>query len=35
MDRDPVCAAFHADMLARTQRILYAGAAQPGRDRRG
>jgi ectoine hydroxylase-related dioxygenase (phytanoyl-CoA dioxygenase family) len=34
-DRDPPCVAFHADMLARTQRILYAGAAQPGRDRRG
>lgn len=32
-DRDPRCVAFHAAMLARTQRILYAGAAQPGRDR--
>lgn len=35
MDRDPLCVAFHADMLARTQRILYAGAARPGRDRQG
>lgn len=32
-DRDPACLAFHAAMLARTQQILYAGAAQPGRDR--
>ena len=34
-DRDPACVAFHARMLARTQSILYAGAAQPGRDRAG
>lgn len=32
-DRDPDCVAFHAAMLARTQAILYAGAAEPGRDR--
>lgn len=32
-DRDPASAAFHAGMLARTQQILYASAAQPGRDR--
>jgi chlorinating enzyme len=32
-DRDPQSRAFHTAMLARTQNILYAGAAQPGRDR--
>ena len=32
-DRDPDCVAYHRDMLAKTQAILYAGAAQPGRDR--
>jgi non-haem Fe2+, alpha-ketoglutarate-dependent halogenase len=32
-DRDPVCVAFHREMVRRTQAFLYAGAAQPGRDR--
>ncbi len=32
-DRDPACVEFHRAMLERTQAFLYAGAAQPGRDR--
>jgi non-haem Fe2+, alpha-ketoglutarate-dependent halogenase len=32
-DRDPACVSFHADMIMRTQAILYAGAQRPGRDR--
>jgi Phytanoyl-CoA dioxygenase (PhyH) len=33
IDRDPACVAFHGEMIRRTQAFLYAGAAQPGRDR--
>jgi hypothetical protein len=33
IDRDPACVEFHREMMARTLAYLYAGAAQPGRDR--
>jgi hypothetical protein len=32
-DRDSVCIEFHRAMMERTLAYLYAGAAQPGRDR--